>query len=58
MSKYLPFFLLFFSGLNHAVVCKTVDAEGVVGYTDVPVEECANPITLPDYSRYAPRPIG
>lgn len=41
----------------HAVVCKTIDADGVVLYTDVPREECANPIRLPEYSRYAPRLI-
>ena len=40
-----------------AVVCKTVDANGLVSYTDVPVEECRNPVKLPDYSRYSPRPI-
>lgn len=49
--------LLILSGSAHAVVCKSIDAEGVVSYTDVPREECANPIRLPEYSRYAPRLI-
>jgi hypothetical protein len=49
--------LLAVAGPAHAVVCKSVDAEGVVSYTDVPPEDCANPIRLPEYSRYAPRLI-
>lgn len=44
-------------GLARAVICKTVDADGVVGYTDVPAGECAERVKLPDYSRYEPRPI-
>ena len=40
-----------------AVICKTVDENGVVGYTDTPRSECTNPVQLPGYSRYAPRPI-
>ena len=49
--------LLLLPGLAHAVICKTVDADGVVNYTDVPVTECAETVKLPDYSRYEPRPI-
>ena len=49
--------LLLFTGPAQAVICKSIDAEGVVSYTDVPREECANPIRLPEYSRYAPRLI-
>jgi hypothetical protein len=49
--------LLMLPALAQAVICKTVDADGVVSYTDVPVEECQTPVTLPDYSRYTPRPI-
>ncbi len=44
-------------GLAQAVICKTVDAEGVVSYADVPAAECPQAIKLPDYSRYAPREI-
>ncbi len=51
----LLFFLL--PGMASAVICKTVDADGVVGYTDVPAGECPNKVELPDYSRYSPRPI-
>jgi hypothetical protein len=38
-----------------AVVCKTVQPDGTVSYSDVPAADCANPVKLPDYSRYAPR---
>lgn len=57
MIKILIVALSLLPGLALAVICKTVDADGVVGYTDVPAAECAQPIKLPDYSRYAPRPI-
>lgn len=40
-----------------AVICKQVDAQGVVSYSDLPRDKCTQPVTLPDYSRYAPRPI-
>lgn len=40
-----------------AVICKTIDADGVVTYSEVPAAECPQKVTLPDYSRYAPRPI-
>jgi hypothetical protein len=40
-----------------AVICKTVDADGVVSYSEVPAAECPEAVKLPDYSRYAPRPI-
>lgn len=53
----LFFALLMLAGSAHAVVCKYIDEEGVVSYTDVPRGECANPIRLPEYSRYAPRLI-
>ena len=49
--------LLLLTGSAHAEVCKSIDEEGVVSYTDVPRGECANPIRLPEYSRYAPRLI-
>ena len=42
-------------GLAFAVICKTIDAEGLVSYADVPAAECAQQVKLPDYSRYAPR---
>lgn len=40
-----------------AVICKQVDAQGVVSYSELPPDECPQPVKLPDYSRYAPRPI-
>ena len=49
--------LLVFSLPVRAVVCKTVTEDGVVSYTDTPRNKCANPVKLPDYSRYAPRPL-
>ena len=57
MTRHALYMLFLLPGLAHAVICKTVDADGVVGYTDVPVSECADPVKLPDYSRYEPRPI-
>jgi len=57
MTRHALYMLFLLPGLAHAVICKTVDADGVVGYTDVPVGECADPVKLPDYSRYEPRPI-
>lgn len=42
---------------SHAVICKFVDADGVVSYTDVPGKACQESIQLRGYSRYAPRPI-
>lgn len=41
----------------YAVICKTVDADGVVGYSDVPAAECPQAVKLPEYSSYTPRPI-
>jgi hypothetical protein len=43
--------------MAQAVICKTVDADGVVSYADVPAAECPQKVDLPDYSRYAPRLI-
>ena len=54
-SLFIP--LLILPGMVQAVVCKTVGPDGVVSYTDVPVEECRTPVKLPDYSRYAPRQV-
>jgi hypothetical protein len=41
----------------YAVICKTVDADGVVTYSEVPAAQCPEKVDLPDYSRYAPRPL-
>lgn len=40
-----------------AVICKSVDADGVVSYSEVPAAECPEVVKLPDYSRYTPRPV-
>jgi hypothetical protein len=40
-----------------AVICKTVDADGVVSYSDVPASECPEVVKLPEYSSYTPRPL-
>jgi hypothetical protein len=53
----LPVLLLVVPSLAHAVICKTVQPDGTVSYADVPAAECEQPVKLPDYSRYAPRPI-
>lgn len=58
MLKFVLPLLLLLPGLSHAVICKSVAADGVVSYADVAPGECAEQIKLPDYSRYAPRPIG
>jgi hypothetical protein len=57
MIRAVLFVSLLLPGMTQAVICKTVDADGVVGYTDVPAGECAERVELPDYSRYEPRPI-
>lgn len=49
--------LLFGSPPATAVICKTVSEDGVVGYTDTPADKCSNPVRLPEYSRYKPRPL-
>lgn len=38
-----------------AVICKTVDADGVVSYSEMPAAVCDNPVNLPEYSSYKPR---
>ena len=42
-------------GIGHAVICKTIAADGTVSYADLPPEACPKPLKLPDYSRYKPR---
>jgi hypothetical protein len=40
-----------------AVICKTIDADGVVSYSEVPASECPEVVKLPEYSSYTPRPL-
>ncbi len=57
MNKKILFALLFLPGLAQAVICKSVDSEGVVSYTKVPASECPEPVKLPAYSTFESRPI-
>lgn len=57
MLKLASVVCLLLPALAHGVICKTVDDEGIVSYSDVPIAECATPVKLPAYSRYAPRTI-
>lgn len=42
--------LLLVPGMAHAVICKTVDADGVVSYTNVPATECQTPVKIWPFS--------
>jgi len=55
MIKQALIVLLALPGITHAVICKTVDAEGVVAYSDVPASECRDQVKLPASSTYEPR---
>lgn len=57
MIKSLLLTLILLPGIAAAVICKSIDADGVVSYADVPASECEERVKMPDYSRYAPRPI-
>lgn len=57
MNKTLLLIGLLLPGIAQAVICKIVDPQGGITYTDVPLEECPQEVSMPDYSRYAPRPI-
>jgi len=59
MNKKILFalLLLLLPGLAHAVICKSVDSEGVVSYTKVPASECPEPVRLPAYSTFESRPV-
>jgi hypothetical protein len=57
MNKKVLIALLLLPGMAQAVICKSVDAEGVVGYSDVPASECPKPVQLPPNSTYEPRQL-
>lgn len=42
-------------GAGHAVICKTVAADGTISYADLPPEACPKPLKLPEYTPYSPR---
>jgi len=52
MNKKLLLVLTLLPGLGHAVICKSVDSEGVVSYTEVPASTCPEPVKLPVYSTF------
>lgn len=55
MIKLAFLVLLLVPAMAHAVVCKNIDADGVVVYTDVPAFKCEHPVKLPGYSRHKQR---
>jgi hypothetical protein len=57
MIKALVALISLLPGLAFAVICKSIDADGVVSYSDVAAAECQQKVKLPEYSRYAPRVI-
>lgn len=50
MNRRILCLLLVLPSLSHAVVCKTVDADGVATFTNLPTAECPDGAALPDYS--------
>jgi hypothetical protein len=57
MSRRALLALIFVPGMAHAVICKTVDSEGVVSYRDVPAATCPDPVKLPEYSTFEALPV-
>jgi hypothetical protein len=55
MDRALLFFLLLLPGLAQAVICKTVGADGVVSFSDVPAADCPQGSRIPDYRQVAPQ---
>ncbi|MCB1924561.1 MAG: DUF4124 domain-containing protein [Gammaproteobacteria bacterium] len=57
MIRTIALLCLLLPAVASAVICKSVEPDGSVSYTDVPEGECAQRVILPDYSRYEPRPV-
>jgi hypothetical protein len=55
MRYALLIFALMLSGTLAAAVYKWVDSQGNVNYSDIPEHPSAEPVDLPDFSRYEPR---
>lgn len=55
MDSKILFVLLLLPGLAHAAICKTVGADGVVSFMNVPGAECPQGSKIPGYSR--PQPV-
>jgi hypothetical protein len=60
-SRHMRYLCLFLVTLMchpaMAVICKTVSEDGLVSYSDVPIDECADRVKLPESSTYAPRQL-
>jgi len=57
MHRLLIPLLLFTSLPAFAVICKTVDDQGNVSYSDVPADQCQHKVRLPEVSTFTPRPL-
>ena len=57
MTRQALLALILVPGMAHAVICKTVDSEGVVSYTNVPAATCPDPVKLPKYSTFESLPV-
>ena len=57
MTRQALLALILVPGMAHAVICKTVDSEGVVSYTNVPAVTCPDPVKLPKYSTFEALPV-
>jgi len=53
MIKGAPIALFLLPGLAHAVICKTVETDGVVAYSNVPAFACRMPVNLRARSSHA-----
>ena len=57
MNRQALFVLILLPGMAQAVICRSVDANGVVSYTEVPAASCPEPVKLPKYSTFESRPV-
>jgi hypothetical protein len=57
MTRQALLALILVPGMAHAVICKTVDSEGVVSYTNMPAATCPDPVKLPKYSTFESLPV-
>lgn len=55
MDRIILFALLLLPGLAQAVICKTVGADGVVSFTNVPASECPQASRMPEYAPRTPQ---
>jgi hypothetical protein len=57
MRTLILLLLLCISLPAFAVICKTVDDQGNVTYSDIPEAECPNKVRLPELSTFEPRSL-